>query len=178
MKNLRELFFIFLKIGCFMFGGGSAMLPLLQEELVDKRHWLTKEQLVDYYSIGQSTPGIIAVNVATFTGYNRAGVVGAILATFSLILAPVVVILLLAHILQSYMETEVVKSAFVGIRIVVVALIIEAVCGLWSTVMQDKKDVLFFVMALGLAVSGISVAVIMFLFCLISLFIGWRRGWK
>ena len=178
MKNLSELFFIFFKIGCFMFGGGSAMLPLLQEELVDKRHWLTKEQLVDYYSIGQSTPGIIAVNVATFTGYNRAGIAGGVIATFSLILAPVIVILLLAHVLQLYMEVEVVKKAFVGIRIVVVALIIEAVCRLWSTVIKNKKDIFFFIIALGLAVYGLSVALIMFLFCVFSLFVGWRRGWK
>lgn len=178
MKNLYDLAVIFFKIGCFMFGGGAAMLPLLQRELVDRKHWLTEEKLVDFYSIAQSTPGIIAVNVATFTGYYREGVKGAIIATVALVTAPIIVILSLANILSLYMENIYVVKAFDGVRIVVVALIAEAVCKLWKTSIKSKFDVLFFCIALILAISGVSVIVIMCLFCGISLFLGWRKGWK
>ena len=178
MKSLWELAIIFFRIGCFMFGGGSAMLPLIQQELVDRRGWLTREKLMDYYTIGQSTPGIIAVNVATFTGYARAGVAGAIIATFALITAPILIILLLANILTVYMNNPYVMKAFTGIRIVVIALIAEAVCGLWKTAVKEKKDILFFSFALLMALSGISVIAIMCIFCCISLFLGYKRGWK
>ena len=178
MKNLWELATIFFRIGCFMFGGGSAMLPLLQEELVERRHWLSEEQLMDYYSIGQSTPGIIAVNVATFTGYTRAGLAGAIVATLSLILMPIIIILFLANILSLYMENPYVLRAFAGIRIVVVALIAEAVCKLWKTAITTKVDILFFIVALGLALMGTPIIAIMAIFCLLSVILGWKRGWK
>lgn len=178
MKKLWELVTIFFKIGCFMFGGGSAMLPLLQQELVDRRAWLTKEKLMDYYTIGQSTPGIIAVNVATFTGYTRAGITGAVLATLSLITAPIIIILSLANLLSVYMENPYVAKAFIGIRIIVVALIAEAVCRLWSSAVKNRTDILFFVIALLMAISGISVIMIMLIFFLVSFGLGWKRGWK
>ena len=178
MKNLSDLAIVFLKIGFFMFGGGASMLPLLQRELVDRKHWLTEEKIMDFYSIGQSTPGIIAVNVATFTGYYRGGVKGAIIATFSLVAVPIIIILSLANILSLYTENTYVIKAFEGIRIVVVALIAEAVCKLWKTAVKNKSDVCFFVIALLLAVSGVSVILIMCLFCGISLLRGWRKGWK
>ncbi|MBR1605973.1 MAG: chromate transporter [Alphaproteobacteria bacterium] len=178
MKNLYELAVIFFRIGCFMFGGGSAMLPLLQEELVTKRHWLSEEKIMDYYSLSQSTPGIIAVNVATFTGYDRAGLTGAVVATFALITAPFIIILSLANILALYMSNPYVAKAFEGIRIVVVPLIAEAVCRLWPSAVKSKWDVLSFAVALGLAVAGVSVIMIMGLFCLIGLARGWKRGWK
>lgn len=178
MKNLFELAVIFFRIGCFMFGGGSVMLPLLQTELVMRRKWLTEEQLMDYYSIGQSTPGIIAVNLATFTGYMRGGLLGAIVATVSLVTMPIIIILSLANILSLYMENPYVAKAFTGIRIVVVALIAEAVCKLWPTAVKTKIDVLFFIIALGLAIAGLPIVVIMFLFCCLGLFLGWKRGWK
>ena len=178
MKNLWELAVIFFRIGCFMFGGGSAMLPLLHEALVVRRQWLTEEQLMDYYSIGQSTPGIIAVNVATFTGYTHAGLSGAIVATISLVTMPIIIILSLANILDLYMENPYVAKAFIGIRIVVVALIAEAVCKLWSTAVTTRIDLLFFMIALGLAVLGLPIVLIMALFCCLGLFLGWKRGWK
>jgi len=178
MKNLFELAVIFLRIGCFMFGGGSAMLPLLHEELVVRRKWLSEEQLMDYYSIGQSTPGIIAVNVATFTGYTRAGLSGAVTATLSLITVPIIIILCLANILNMYMANPYVAKAFTGIRIVVVALIAEAVCKLWGTAIKTKADLLFFAVALGLALIGLPIVVIMIFFCILGFIRGWRRGWK
>ena len=178
MKRLLELAAMFFRIGCFMFGGGSAMLPLLREELVVRRKWLTEEKLMDYYSIGQSTPGIIAVNVATFTGYTRAGLLGAITATISLITMPIILILCLANILNVYMTNPYVAKAFAGIRIVVVSLIAEAVCKLWGASVKTKVDLLFFVSALILALFGMPIVGIMFLFVALSFIRGWRRGWK
>ena len=169
MKNLLELIGVFLRIGCFMFGGGAAMLPLLQAELVEKKHWIKEDELVDYYTIAQATPGIIAVNVATFTGYNIAGFIGAVAAVLSLVTAPIVVILLLANVLTLYMENEYVIKAFDGVRIVVVALIVEAVWRLWKNSIKSQRDVIFFLAALILAIMGVSVIVIMFSFIVVSL---------
>jgi len=178
MKSLFELAMIFFRIGCFMFGGGSAMLPLLHQELVMRRRWLSEEKLMDYYSIGQSTPGIIAVNVATFTGYNRAGLMGAVTATIALITMPIIIILCLANILEAYMDNPYVGKAFAGIRIVVVALIAEAVCKLWKTAVKGKIDWLFFALSLGLALIGMPIVAIMAIFCGLGFIRGWRRGWK
>lgn len=178
MKSLWELAIIFFRIGCFMFGGGSAMLPLLEEELVVRRQWLNREQLMDYYTIGQSTPGIIAVNVATFTGYTKAGIKGALVATLALVLAPMCVILCLANVLTYYMENPYVMRAFTGIRIVVIALIAEAVCRLWKAAVKNKTDILFFLIAFGLAVGGVSVIMIMLLFVAGNVLYFWQRGWK
>lgn len=178
MKNLWDLAVVFFRIGCFMFGGGSAMLPLLQEELVKRRKWLKEEQLMDYYSIGQSTPGIIAVNVATFTGYIREGLIGAITATLALVTAPVILILSLANVLAYYMDNIYVVKAFTGIRIVVVGLIAEAVCRLWPTAIKNKEHFLLFGTALVLAVAGVSVIFIMITFCTLGFILGWKRGWK
>lgn len=154
------------------------MFPLLKAELVDKRQWLTEEKLMDYYSIGQSTPGIIAVNVATFTGYTHGGLLGAIVATVSLVAMPIIIILSLANVLSLYMENPYVSKAFSGIRIVVVALIAESVCKLWSAAVKSKVDLLFFITALGLAVSGLPIVVIMAIFCGLGFVLGWKRGWK
>jgi len=168
MKNLLDLACVFFRIGCFMFGGGAAMLPLLQAELVEKKHWIKNDKLVDYYTISQATPGIIAVNVATFTGYNMAGFWGAVVATLSLVTAPIIIILLLANVLTLYMTSEYMIKAFEGVRIVIVALIIEAVWRLWKSSIKNRRDIVFFVIALVLAVMGISVIVIMVSFIFIS----------
>jgi len=138
MKILAELFIVFFKIGLFTFGGGYAMIPLLQAELSGKRKWVTDEELMDYYCIGQSTPGIISVNVATFIGYKKARTKGAVAATAGIIAPSLAIIMSLAHILNLYMDNLYVARAFAGIRIVVVALIAEAVFGLWKKAVTDK----------------------------------------
>lgn len=174
MKNLLELACVFFRIGCFMFGGGAAMLPLLQTELVEKKHWIKNEKLVDFYTISQATPGIIAVNVATFTGYNIAGFWGAVVTTLSLVTAPIIIILLLANVLTLYMANEYVVKAFDGVRIVVVALIIEAVWRLWKSSIKNRRDIVVFFISLVFAVMGISVIAIMISFIFIS-FILYRK---
>lgn len=150
MKILADLFFSFFKTGLFTFGGGYAMIPLLQAELVYKKKWTTDEELMDYYCIGQSTPGIIAVNVATFIGYKTRGVMGAILATLGMITPSLMIIMSLAHILNLYMDNPYVAHAFAGIRIVVVVLIAEAVLSLWKKAITDKWGWAIFITALVL----------------------------
>ena len=95
-KTLVELFFVFFKIGAVTFGGGLAMLPIIEKELVIKRNWVTKDTLLDYFAIGQATPGIIAVNVATFLGYSRAGILGAIVATLGVVTPSIIIISIIA----------------------------------------------------------------------------------
>ena len=123
MKTLIKLFFSFFKTGLFTFGGGYAMLPLLKAEVVEKQKWITEDELLDYFSVGQCTPGIIAVNVATFCGYKLKGVTGAITATFGIICPSIVIICLIASILNIYIDNPYVVHALSGIRIGVCALI-------------------------------------------------------
>ncbi len=137
MGNLLELYWTFVKIGCVTFGGGYAMLPILERELVDKRHWTTMDDLRDYFSIGQCTPGIIAMNVSTFIGEKRAGVKGAIAASLGFLTGPVIIILAIAMCLQNFAQLEVVQHAFAGIRVCVCVLILQAVLRLWKKSVVD-----------------------------------------
>lgn len=149
MKILADLFMTFFKIGLFTFGGGYAMIPLLQAELVRKKKWSSDEELMDYYCIGQSTPGIIAINVATFIGYKRARSTGAVVATLGMVSPSLIIIMSLAHVLNLYMDNLYVAHAFAGIRIVVAALIAEAVFSLWKKAVRRKTDWAVFLLALA-----------------------------
>ncbi len=137
MKELFDLFFTFMKIGAVSFGGGYAMLPVLTREFCDKRNWVTDTELNDYFAIGQVTPGIIAVNVATFIGNKRKGIVGGIVATIGLVVVPVFIITLIAALLTNFAELEVVKHAFAGIRVCVCVLILSAILRLWKKSVPD-----------------------------------------
>lgn len=123
MQIIWELIVTFFKMGLFTFGGGYAMLPLLQREVVEKKGWATEQELLDYYAIGQSTPGIIAVNTASFIGYFQAGIPGAILATIGLVLPSIIIILLVASVLHRYTDLPTLQHAFAGIRVAVSALV-------------------------------------------------------
>ena len=111
MKEYWELFYSFAKIGAFTFGGGYAMLPLIQREVVEKKHWATEEEIMDYYAVGQCTPGIIAVNTATFIGYYKKGIIGGIFATLGVIFPSIVIILLIASLLQNFSDLAIVQHA-------------------------------------------------------------------
>ncbi len=126
-KKLAELFWLFARIGGLTFGGGYAMLPLLQAELVDRRHYVTEDELADYYAIGQCTPGIIAVNTATFVGYKLYGVAGGIVATLGVAFPSLIIITIIAACLQNFADYPLVQAAFSGIRACVCALILSAV---------------------------------------------------
>lgn len=123
MALYLDLVATFFRIGLFTFGGGYAMLPLLEREVVQKKGWATTEDLMDYYAIGQSTPGIIAVNTATFVGYYQAGLLGGIFATIGLVLPSLIIILIIASILDSVTSLTLLEHAFAGIRVAVSALV-------------------------------------------------------
>ncbi|MEE0967698.1 MAG: chromate transporter [Bacilli bacterium] len=132
MKKLLELYFTFLKIGSVAFGGGYAMLPILQKEFVVNRSWVTDEELMDYFAIGQCTPGIIAVNVSTFIGNKQKGILGAIVSTLGFVTVPISLILIIAAFLKNFADLEIVNHAFAGIRVAVCVLILNAVERLWK----------------------------------------------
>ena len=122
MKELFDLFWTFCKIGALTFGGGYAMLPLIQREIVENKKWSTEKEILDYYAVGQCTPGVIAVNTATFIGYKLRGIIGGIVATLGVIFPSIVIILIIATFLQNFADLAIVQSAFAGIRVAVVAL--------------------------------------------------------
>lgn len=149
---LGELFRVFFSVGLLTFGGGYAMLPILRREVVERRPWCTDEELADYYAVGQCTPGIIAVNTATFIGYRQAGIAGGILATLSLTLPSFIIILIIAALLTNFAEYPVVKNAFAGIRAAVVALVLNAVLKLLKSSVVDRVTLIIFIAVLLCAV--------------------------
>ena len=137
MKELFDLFFVFCKIGALTFGGGYAMLPIIQREVVEGKNWATEEEILDYYAVGQCTPGVIAVNTATFIGYKIHGIIGGIVATIGVVFPSLIIIMIIASFLQSFSSLAIVQSAFAGIRIAVVALIIDTVVKLCKSSIKD-----------------------------------------
>ena len=126
MKTLIDLFFTFCRIGGLTFGGGYAMLPMIQKEIVEEKKWATEEEVLDYYAVGQCTPGIIAVNTATFIGYKVQGIIGAIVATLGVVFPSLIIITIIAALLKNFASYAIIQHAFSGIRVVVIALIISA----------------------------------------------------
>ena len=156
MNQLLELYWTFLKIGCVTFGGGYAMLPILERELVTKRGWTTMDDLRDYFSIGQCTPGIIALNVSTFIGQKRHGVLGAIAATVGFLTGPIAIILVIAAFLKNFAQLEVIQHAFAGIRVCVCVLIVQAVLRLWKKSVVDPFTLVLYLVIFALnALSGV-----------------------
>lgn len=144
LSLLLELFLTFFKLGAVTFGGGYAMLTLLQREICDRKGWSTPEELMDYYAIAQCTPGIIAVNVATFIGNKVKGKVGAVVATFSLVLPSLIIIIVIASFIQGFAELAIIKNAFSGIRAAVCVLILSAVFKLWKNAVTDRAGLVIF----------------------------------
>ena len=155
MKEYLDLFFTFSKIGVCTFGGGYAMLPILQRELVDNKGWATEEELADYYAVGQCTPGVIAVNTATFVGYNRMGWLGGVVATLGVVFPCLVIIMAIAAFLSNFMHLDVVVHAFNGVRAGVVALIFSSVLKLLNTSLVDWKTRLIYVVVLLAGAVGV-----------------------
>lgn len=147
-KKMWELFWTFAKVGVMTFGGGYAMLPILQREVVEDKGWASEEELADWFAIGQCTPGIIAVNTATFAGRKVGGVLGGIVATLGIVFPSLVIISLLAGVITTFAEVAWVKNAFAGIRVCVCVLIFNAVLKLWKKAVIDKKTLGLFVLLL------------------------------
>ena len=135
-KTLWQVFLSFFKIGAFTFGGGYAMIPLIQNEAVEKRHWVTDEDILEVIAIAESTPGPIAINSATFVGYKAAGVLGSVCATLGVVLPSFVIILAISTVLQQFQQLQAVQYAFMGIRAGVLALLCKA---LWTMFKKSPK---------------------------------------
>ncbi len=145
MRILIELFLVFFKIGAVTFGGGYAMLPILQKEVVENKKWGTDEELMDYFAIGQCTPGMIAVNVATFIGYKLSGISGGILATLGIITPSIIIITLIALFLTNFQDNPLVIHAFAGIRACVCVLIFDTIIKLGKKSVTDKRTAFIFI---------------------------------
>lgn len=148
-KELWQLYAVFFRIGGLTFGGGLTMLPMLKYELVSKKNWVTEEELIDCYAIGQCTPGIIAVNTATFIGQKCGGVAGGILATLGVVFPSLVIISVLAGLITNFAHLAWVKNAFAGIQVCVCVLIFNAVLKLLKKSVVDKRTAAIFLLVLA-----------------------------
>lgn len=148
MNIYLDLYTTFFKIGLFTFGGGYAMLPMLERETVNNKHWTTYDELMDYFAIGQCTPGIIAVNTATFIGYYQKKIPGALAATAGVISPSIVIIMLIASLLTNFAGLPIIQHALAGIRIAVCVLILQAVLKLFKNGVKDWFQIALFVLAL------------------------------
>ena len=159
-----KLFFTFLKIGAFTFGGGYAMIPFIQKETVEKNKWISDDDILEIIAIAESTPGPIAINTATFVGYRTCGFFGAFCATLGVVLPSFLIISIVAFVLKQFSDIKAVQYAFVGIRAGVMALLIKA---LWSMYKKMSKNVLAYIIAV-IAFVAVAVFEINVLFVIIG----------
>lgn len=179
MNRHLELFWTFAKIGVCTFGGGYAMLPILQRELVERKKWVTEDELTDYFALGQCTPGVIAVNTATFTGYKVADNWGGVVATLGLCMPSVVVITIVAAFLSNFADIPAVGHALAGIRAGVCAIMIPVVVRLTKNAVVDWPTGVIFVGAVVLAaVWGLSPVIVVVLAGVCGYAVQRMRGWK
>ena len=175
MKQLLQLFLAFARVGVMTFGGGYAMIPILEREIVDRQGWASSEELMDYYAVGQCTPGVIAVNTATFIGYKVAGPLGGIFATLGVVFPSLVIITVIAGVLTRFADIPAVKSAFAAIRVCVCVLIFNAVLKLWKGAVKDKAGLCLFLLVFVLSIFLDISPVFYVLFCAVAgiLFTRW-----
>lgn len=150
MKNLILLFWSFLKIGAFSFGGGYAMITLIEREIVDHRAWINAQEFRDIIGISQMTPGPVSINSATFVGYKIGGVLGSLCATLGVVTVSFTLVFILSHYLIKFKESKIVKSALLGMRPTLIGLIISAVLSLSKGVYSDIKSIVIALITLGL----------------------------
>ena len=179
MKELIEIYFAFFKIGAVTFGGGYAMLPILQRELVENKKWLVNEDIMDYYALAQGLPGIIAVNVAVFIGYSRKRVRGGIAAALGVVSPCIIIITTIAACLSNFQDNVYVRHAFAGISVCVCALILNSVIDLWK---KGVKDLLGLFLCLAtfalIELTGISPVIIVVAAAVIGVIAGSLRTTK
>jgi chromate transporter len=163
VKTLLTLFITFAKIGLFTFGGGYAMLPMMTRVITNQKKWATEEELLNFYAVSQCTPGIIAVNTATFIGAKQKGIPGAIFATLGMIFPSLIIITLIAVFLQNFENNQIIQNAFTGIKIAACALITAAVFKLGIKVIKSIATagfaVIAFLLTLFLGVSPAFIAI-------------------
>ena len=151
MKELWNLYFSWFKMGLFTFGGGYAMLPMIKREVIAKYHWATEDEILDYYAIGQVTPGIIAVNTATFVGYKLRGILGGIIATLGVVSPSIIIISCVCGLIQNFSDLPAVQSALKGIQVAVCVLMTKAVYDLYKKGVKTIPTFIIFAGALLLA---------------------------
>lgn len=180
MKELMNLFWTFCRIGGLTFGGGYAMLPMLQKEVVETHKWATEQELLDYYAVGQATPGIIAVNTATFIGYKEKGILGAIFATSGVVFPALVIIMSIAGFIDSFSDLNIVQHAFSGIRVAVGVLILNALVKMVKGSVKDILGIILFVatfiISIVFNISVVYIIVASALIGIISDFVNRKRG--
>lgn len=179
LKELIDLFIAFAKVGIMTFGGGYAMLPILQREVVESKGWATEEELADYFAIGQCTPGVIAVNTATFIGRKQNGILGGIFATLGVVFPSLIIISLLACWIQIFSEIQWVKHAFSGVRVCVCVLIFNAVAKLFKKAVIDIPTAVIYTAILISAVLSNCSPVVFVLFAAvlgIAMYVMLRKG--
>ena len=152
MKDLLDIFLTFLKMGCVAFGGGYAVVPLAERELIKKRGWVTMDEVIDYYTIAQITPGLLAVNLSTFVGYKKKGIPGGILATVGFVLPGVTLITAAALFISNFADEPIVRHAFAGIRIAVGALILDMVLRMVRGIFKDIKAIVIYIIVFAISV--------------------------
>ena len=162
---LLKLFAAFARVGVLTFGGGYAMIPMLEREIVDRHGWATSEELMDYYAVGQCTPGVIAVNTATFIGYKIAGNIGGVVATLGVVFPSFVIISVIAGIIQNFADIPAVKSAFAAIRVCVCVLIFNSVLKLWKGAVKDKAALVLCLLVLVLSMFFNISPIVFVVFC-------------
>lgn len=151
MKKLLELFFIFFRIGGLTFGGGYAMLPMIQKEVVETKKWATDDEIMNYYAVGQCTPGVIAVNTATFIGYKQGGIWGSIFATLGVISPSIIIITIIAAFISNFAHIPAVQHALGGINVVVSVLVLNAVITLWKKGVKNLFGIILFFASFAVA---------------------------
>ena len=162
---LLKLFAAFARVGVLTFGGGYAMIPMLEREIVDRHGWATSEELMDYYAVGQCTPGVIAVNTATFIGYKIAGNIGGVMATLGVVFPSFVIITVIAGIIQNFADIPTVRSAFAAIRVCVCVLIFNSVLKLWKGAVKDKAALVLCLLVLVLSMFFNISPIVFVVFC-------------
>lgn len=147
LLELLEIYLTFVKIGTFTIGGGLAMMPMLRRELIESKGWITEEELIDYYAVGQSTPGIIAVNVSTFVGYKRVGIIGGIAGSLGMVTPSFVIIMLLARFINSVSDYPVAQKALKGINVAVAALLTHVVYSFTKKTIKTPINFIFMMLS-------------------------------
>lgn len=179
MNLYLDLFVTFAKVGVMTFGGGYAMLPILQREVGDNKGWATEEEMMDYFAIGQCTPGIIAVNTATFIGQKQKGILGGIIATLGLVFPSLVIISLLAGVIEAFSHLTWVQHAFAGVRICVCVLILNSVVKLYKKAVMDKATLaIFLIVTFGSFLIDVSPVVFVVAAALAGIFLNVKKGGK
>jgi chromate transporter len=151
MREYLELLWAFIVIGSTTFGGGYVIVPVLERELIKKRGWITMDEVLDFYTIAQITPGVIAVNIATFVGCKRKGILGGITATIGLVLPGVSLMLLVSLFVRQFAEYPIVQRALAGIRIAVCALILDMTIRLFKGFWKNYRELIIFIIAFTLS---------------------------